>query len=132
MPDDKKKARKTSPRKTPAKAEMNKSVSRDERLLVLIEQRFQQRFEFILEQQADAEERTAKLENVLTRLANTTLDRLDKLEDTVAALIDSQERLKESQEELKDAQQRTNEDLRNLIAVVDRYFSEGRNGESKS
>ena len=31
---------------------------------------------------------------------------------------------------LGDSQIRTEENLRNLVAVVDRYFSEGRNGKS--
>ena len=31
---------------------------------------------------------------------------------------------------LADSQIRTEENLRNLVAVVDRYFSEGRNGKS--
>ena len=41
------------------------------------------------------------------------------------ALVDSHIRLTE-------AQARTDENLRNLIAVVDRYFSNGRNGERES
>ena len=39
-------------------------------------------------------------------------------------------RLVDSYTRLSEAQTRTNETLRNLIAVVDRYFREGRDGKS--
>jgi len=43
-------------------------------------------------------------------------------------LVDSQIRLNEAQSRTDQNLARTDESLRSLIAVVDRYFSEGRNG----
>ena len=53
-----------------------------------------------------------------------------RLTDSHARLAEAQERLTEAQERLADSQALTDEKLRNLIAVVDRYFSEGRNGKA--
>ncbi len=44
------------------------------------------------------------------------------------ALFDSQIRLNETQSRTDENVSRTDENLRNLIAVIDRYFNEGRNG----
>lgn len=77
---------------------------------------------FIVEQQAqfvvDIQQLKAiqaETENVVGRLANVTLVGFNDVNIKINALVDSQIR--------------TDETLRNLIAVVDRYFSEGRNGE---
>ena len=51
---------------------------------------------------------------IVTRLANGTLEGFKDVNAKINALVDSQIR--------------TDENLRNLIAVVDRYFSDGRNG----
>jgi hypothetical protein len=56
------------------------------------------------------------------RLAYATLEGFKDVNTKIDALADSQLKLTESQS-------RTDENLRNLIAVVDRYFSEGRNGK---
>jgi len=84
-------------------------------------QEFEKRMEFILEQQAQfsadiqqLREVQAQTESVLARLANVTLEGFNDVNAKINALVDSQIR--------------TDENLRNLIAVVDRYFSEGRNG----
>ena len=119
-----------------------------------------------------AGERIVHLENIVTRLANATLERFDKTDERLAALIDSQIRaddrsdklderlaalidsqiraddrsdrtderlatLVEAQVRMEDDLKRTDsnlkktdENLRNLIAVVDRYFREGRNGNA--
>ena len=86
------------------------------------------RIEFIIQQQVrlvtnqeKADERMTRLEDIVGRLAATSLERFENQEDKVTALVDSQVRL-------TDAQTRTEESLNNLIAVADRYFSEGRNG----
>ena len=82
---------------------------------------FDRKMAFIVEQQAQFGADTQQLqaaqqqtENVVGRLANFTLAGFN--DDTkINALVDSQIR--------------TDESLRNLIAVVDRYFTEGRNGK---
>ncbi|OLE52123.1 MAG: hypothetical protein AUG51_19390 [Acidobacteria bacterium 13_1_20CM_3_53_8] len=66
--------------------------------------------------QQKADERLARLESIVTRLAEAALNRLDNVDEKISALVDSQ---------LK-----TDENIRNLTAVVDKYFSEGRNGQS--
>ena len=77
---------------------------------------------FIVEQQAqfaaDIQQLQAtqqQTENVVGRLANATLAGFNDVNGKINALVDSQIR--------------TDESLRNLIAVFDRYFSEGRNGK---
>jgi len=77
---------------------------------------------FIVEQQAqfaaDIQQLQAtqqQTENVVGRLANATLSGFNDVNAKINALVDSQIR--------------TDESLRNLIAVVDRYFSQGRNGK---
>ena len=86
---------------------------------------FEKRMEFILEQQAQFASDISELKDVVARLANASLKRFDDVDGKIAALVDSQMRLTE-------AQSHTDENLRNLISVVDRYFSEGRNGKSET
>ena len=83
---------------------------------------FERKMAFIIEQQAqfsaDIQQLQAtqmQTENIVGRLANATLAGFNDVNSKINALVDSQIR--------------TDENLRNLIAVVDRYFSEGRNGE---
>lgn len=107
---------------------------------------FEKKMEFIVDQQAQSAAKIGQLEDILGRLANASLKRLEDTDEKIAALVDSQIRLTEAQSHtdekiaalvdsqirLAEAQNRTDESLRNLIIVVDRYFSrEGRNGESK-
>ena len=96
---------------------------------------FEKTKEFILQQQAQfasdmqqLREAQAKTDQVVTqtveivgRLANATLEGFKDVNAKIDVLVDSQINLSE-------AQSRTHEDLTNLIAVVDRYFTEGRNG----
>jgi len=89
---------------------------------------FDRRMEFILEHQAlfaseiqKLREVQAQTETIVGQLAIGTLERFDDVNAKINALVDSQINLNE-------AQSRTDESLRNLIAVVDRYFTEGRNG----
>jgi hypothetical protein len=95
---------------------------------------FEKRMEFIIEQQAQSVAQIGQLEELLTLFANASAQRFRALEEgtsrryadvdeKIAALVDSQMRLTE-------AQSRTEESLKNLMAVVDRYFSDGRNGKS--
>lgn len=58
---------------------------------------------------------------IVSRLANGTLEGFKDVNAKINALVDSQIHTDENL-------RRTDENLRNLIAVVDRYFSEGRNG----
>jgi hypothetical protein len=83
---------------------------------------FERKMAFMIEQQsqfaADIQQlqaTQAQTENVVGRLANATLAGFNDVNAKINALVDSQIR--------------TDENLRNLIAVVDRYFSEGSNGE---
>ncbi len=88
---------------------------------------FEKRMEFIIEQQAQftadiqqLREVQAQTESIVARLANGTLAGFNDVNAKINVLVDSQINLTE-------AQSRTDESLRNLIAVVDRYFTEGRN-----
>ena len=93
---------------------------------------FEKKMEFILEHQAQSAAKMGQLEDILTRFANASLRRFEGVDEKIAALVDSQIRLTEAQARTDENLNRTDENLRNLIVVVDRYFSrEGRNGESK-
>ena len=90
---------------------------------------FERKMSFIVEQQAQfaadiqqMRELQAQTENVVGRLARATLEGFRDVTAKIDSLVDSQIRLTE-------AQTLTDGNLRNLIAVVDRYFSEGRNGK---
>ena len=102
------------------------------------EEQFERRVEFIVEQQAQfasdmqqLRESQAQTDSVVARLAHATLegfkDTLERFNDTnskIEALVDAHIRLADSQD-------RTDEELRNLIAIVDRYFK-ARNGSEPS
>ena len=90
---------------------------------------FERKMAFIVEQQAQfavdiqqMRELQTQTENVVTRLAHATLEGFRDVNTKIDSLVDSQIRLTE-------AQTHTDQNLRNLIAVVDRDFSEGRNGK---
>ena len=63
------------------------------------------------------------------RLANATLAGFNDINVKIDVLVDAQIRLNESQAHTDKNLARTDENLRNLIAIVDRYCSEGRNGK---
>ena len=91
----------------------------------------EKQMEFIIEQQAQFASKMGQLEDIVVRLAKATLDRfeatderVDNIDERISALVDSQVRTEENVN-------KTDENLRGLIAVVDRYFSEGGNGNSK-
>jgi hypothetical protein len=84
---------------------------------------FEKQREFILGQQAQFAADMGELKDIVRQLARATLSRfeapdgrLDDIDEKISALADSQ--------------MKTEENLRNLIAVVDCYFSEGCNGKS--
>jgi hypothetical protein len=95
------------------------------------------KIEFIIEQQAqftaniqEHDARFTQLEELVTRLATATLKGFKDVNAKIDALVDSQIRLTDAQSRLAESQADTDEKLKNLISVVDRYFSERRNGES--
>ena len=69
------------------------------------------------ERQEKTDERVTQLENIVTRLAAATVAGFEDTNAKINALID--------------AQMRTDETVKNLTAVVDRYFRE-RNGQTGS
>ena len=92
---------------------------------------FEKKAEFIIEQQAQFAARIGQLEEIVVRLAQGTLDRfeatdkrINEVDEKIAALVDSQIHTEEIVKE-------TAENIRNLTAIVDRYF-QGRNGKSDS
>jgi uncharacterized protein YgbK (DUF1537 family) len=83
---------------------------------------FERKMEFIVNQQAQfsvgiqqLREAQAQTEQLINRLAAATFEGFRDVNVKIDALVDSHIRLQESQA-------RTDENLRNLIAVVDRYF----------
>lgn len=95
----------------------------------------ERRMAFIVEQQAQfasdiqqLREVQGQTEQTVARLANVTLEGFKDVNAKINSLVDAQIRLNESQSRTDKNLSRTDENLRNLIAVVDRYFSEGRNG----
>jgi hypothetical protein len=105
----------------------------------------ERQMEFIVEHQAQSTARMGQLENLVVRLARGPLERfeatdarVDDVDERISALVDSQirseEDVKKPQENVRTTEEnvkKTDESLRRLIAVVDRYFSEGRNGNLK-
>jgi hypothetical protein len=92
----------------------------------------QRTMEFILNQQAQlvtnqqkTDERLTRLEDIVGKLATATLSRFESLEAKLAEMSENFDRKIAA---LVDAQLRTEENVRNLTAVVDRYFRE-RNGD---
>lgn len=88
------------------------------------------RMDFIVNQQAQFTSDLARIEDVVGRLANASLSRFDDVDGRISALVDSQAALVDSQIRLSEAQAQTDEKLKNLIAVVDRYFSDRNGGSS--
>ena len=92
----------------------------------------EKKMEFIIDQQANFAARMEQLEELVVRFAKATVDRFqltdkraDEMDERISALVNAHIEMQESQK-------KTEESLRNLIAVVDRYFSEGRNGQSEA
>ena len=92
----------------------------------------EKKMEFIIDQQANFAARMEQLEELVVRFAKATVDRFqltdkraDEMDERISALVNAHIEMQESQK-------KTEESLRNLIAVVDRYFSAGRNGQSEA
>jgi hypothetical protein len=103
----------------------------------LTNEEFEKTKQFIIEQQAQftvdiqrLRESQAQTESIVARLANVTSKGFKDVNAKIDALVDSQIRTDEKIGALADSQMQTAGDLRNLIAVVDRYFSDGRNGNN--
>ena len=88
----------------------------DRRIAFIIEQQaqFASDIQQLREAQSQLQATQAQTEQVVARLAHVTLEGFKDVNAKINSLVDSQIR--------------TDENLRNLIAVVDRYFSDGRNG----
>ncbi|HKZ77966.1 MAG TPA: hypothetical protein VJ124_06540 [Pyrinomonadaceae bacterium] len=88
----------------------------DRRIAFIIEQQaqFASDIQQLREAQSELQATQAQTEQVVARLAHATLEGFKDVNVNISSLVDSQIR--------------TDENLRNLIVVVDRYFSDGRNG----
>ena len=96
------------------------------------EDKIQKQMEFIVEQQAQFASDIGQLKDIVARLANSSLQRIENLENKVSALVDAQIKtegsvstLAEKMVELTDAQTHTDQRLNVLIDII----SEGRNGK---
>lgn len=96
----------------------------------------ERRMAFIVEQQAQfasdilqLRESQAQTDAVVARLANVTLEGFKDVNNKINSLVDAQIRTEENLSRTDENLSLTDEKLRNLIAVVDRYFSEGRHGQ---
>ena len=115
----------------------------------MTDEEFEKRRDFILEQQAqfsadiqELREAQTQTGEIVARLANVTLEGFKDVNAKINALFDSQMRTDEKINALADSQKQTDgkikalvesqmdthESLRNLIAVVNRHLSGGRNG----
>ena len=89
---------------------------------------FERYKDFILEQQAQSAVKLAQLEDVLARLAENTRE---LAEASLARFEAHEKRMTEVDEKiaaLVDSQIQTEESLKNLAALIDRYF-QNRNGK---
>lgn len=109
----------------------------DRRIAFIIEQQAQFASDILQLREAQAQteqivartgEIVGQTAEVVTRLAKGTLEGFKDVNTKINALVDSQIRTDESMRRTDENVRRTDESLRNLIAVVDRYFREGRNG----
>ena len=89
----------------------------ERRMAFIVEQQaqFASDIQQLRESQTQTDQVVAQTGEIVARLANVTLEGFKDVNAKINALVDSQIR--------------TDENLRNLVGVVDRYFSEGRNGE---
>ena len=95
------------------------------------EDKIQKQMEFIVEQQAQFASDIGQLKDIVARLANTSLQRIENLENKVSALVDAQIKTEGNLSTLAEAQVHTDERLNAFISVVERYISNDRNGNSQ-
>ncbi len=93
----------------------------------------QRTMQFILNQQAQfatnqqkSDERISRLEDVVGRLATATLNRFESTDTRISSLSEDVDAKFAA---LVDSQIKTEENIRNLTAVVDHYFSKWRNDQ---
>jgi hypothetical protein len=96
----------------------------ERRMAFIVEQQaqFGSDIQQLREAQTQTDQVVAQTGEIVARFANVTLEGFKDVNAKINALVDSQIRTDENLS-------RTDENLRNLIAVVDRYFREGRNGK---
>jgi hypothetical protein len=99
----------------------NEEVERKMAFIVEQQAQFASDLQQLREAQAQTDQVVGQTGEIVGRLANATLEGFRDVNAKINALVDSQIRTDQNLS-------RTDENLRNLIAVVDRYFSEGRNG----
>ena len=93
------------------------------------------KFDTVEEKSRDVDERISALVDSQIRLTESqtrTDKRLDDVDGKLNALVDSQIRLTESQERTDENLRLTNETLRTLISLVDRYLSGNGRAGSKT
>ena len=94
----------------------NEEIERKMAFIVEQQAQFASDIQRLQESQTRTDQVVAQTGEIVARLANVTHIGFNEVNAKINALVDSQIR--------------TEENLRNLVAVVDRYFSEGRNGKS--
>ena len=94
----------------------NEEIERKMALIIEQQAQFASDIQRLRESQARTDQVVAQTGEIVGRLANVTHVGFNEVNAKINALVDSQVR--------------TEENLRNLVAVVDRSFSEGRNGMS--
>ena len=94
----------------------NEELERKMAFIVEQQAQFASDIQRLEESQARTDQVVAQTGEIVARLANVTNIGFNDVNAKINALVDSQ--------------MRTDENVRNLVAVVDRYFSEGRNGNS--
>jgi hypothetical protein len=95
------------------------------------EDKIQKQMKFIVEQQAQFASDIGQLKDIVARLANSSLQRIENLENKVSALADAQIKTEENLSTLAEAQVHTDERLNAFISVIERYISKDRNGDSQ-
>jgi septal ring factor EnvC (AmiA/AmiB activator) len=94
----------------------NEEIERKMAFIVEQQAQFASDIQRLEESQARTDQTVAQTGEIVARLATVTHAGFNDVNAKINALVDSQIR--------------TEENLRNLVGVVDRYFSEGRNGKS--
>ncbi len=96
----------------------------DRKMAFIVEQQaqFASDIQLLQESQGQLQEVVGQMGEVVTRLANVTHVGFTEVNAKINALVDAQIRTEESLT-------RTDANLRDFIAVVDRRFSEGKNGK---
>jgi len=94
----------------------NEEIERKMAFIVEQQAQFASDIQRLQESQARTDQVVAQTGEIVARLANVTHVGFNEVNAKINALVDSQIR--------------TEENLRNLVGVVDRYFNEGRNGKS--